>query len=209
MIDQTSKLESLRRRALLLVWIGTGWNVVEMVVALWVGVSTGSVALMAYGLDSVIELIAGGALIWRLGKSWSDDRDESQAERRAEQLVGITFFLLSAYILVQSVVSLMGWVREPEPSAVGVVLALASVGVMTVLFFYKRSIAERIGSRALRAEAMESLVCDIQDLTILVGLGANALLGWWWADPVAALALIPLLVREGMEAVFESDEDDD
>ncbi len=177
--------------------------------ALWVGVSTGSVALMAYGLDSVIELIAGGALIWRLGKSWSDDRDESQAERRAEQLVGITFFLLSAYILVQSVVSLMGWVREPEPSAVGVVLALASVGVMTVLFFYKRSIAERIGSRALRAEAMESLVCDIQDLTILVGLGANALLGWWWADPVAALALIPLLVREGMEAVFESDEDDD
>jgi divalent metal cation (Fe/Co/Zn/Cd) transporter len=180
-----------------------------MVVALWAGVSTGSVALMAYGLDSIIELIAGGALIWRLGKSWSDDHHESQAERRAEQLVGITFFLLSAYILVQSAVSLLGWTREPEASAVGVILALASVGVMTVLFFYKRSIAERIGSRALRAEAMESLVCDIQDLTILVGLGANALLGWWWADPVAALALIPLLVREGMEAVFESEEDDD
>ena len=170
--------------------------------ALWAGASAGSIALLAYGLDAFIELFAGGVLIWRLGQEWKQEEDEA-AERKALRLVGVTFFLLAAYILVQSSATLLGWLAEPRESPVGIALVIASALVMTVLYFGKTGIARKLGSPALRAEAVQSLVCDLQDLTLLVGLGANALWGWWWADPLAALALIPFLVREGREAVFE------
>ena len=192
--------EALRRRALRLVWIGELWNILEAGVALWSGLAAGSIALLAFGLDSLIELFAGGVLIWRLGKEWRGEQGE-KAERKALRLVGATFFLLAGYILLQASATLLGWLAEPRESAVGIVLVVASALIMTVLYFGKTSIARRLGSPALRAEAVESLVCDLQDLTLLVGLGANALWGWWWADPLAALALIPFLLREGWEAV--------
>ncbi len=116
--------------------------------------------------------------------------------------MGITFFLLVAYILGQSVATLVGWFPEPRESLIGIALVIASAFVMTVLFWAKSRIAKKLGSRALRAEALESLMCDLQDLTVLLGLGLNALLGWWWADPVAALVLIPFLLKEGWEAIF-------
>jgi len=197
--------EALRRRALRLVWIGELWNVLEAGVALWSGVAAGSIALLAFGLDSLIELFAGGVLIWRLGKEWRGEQEE-KAERKALRLVGATFFLLAGYILLQASATLLGWLGEPKESPVGIALVIASALVMTVLYFGKTSIARRLGSPALRAEAVESLVCDLQDLTLLVGLGANALWGWWWADPLAALALIPFLLREGWESVFEPGE---
>jgi len=192
--------EALRRRALRLVWIGELWNILEAGVALWSGLAAGSIALLAFGLDSLIELFAGGGLIWRLGKEWRGEQGE-KAERKALRLVGATFFLLAGYILLQASATLLGWLAEPRESTVGIVLVVASALIMTVLYFGKTSIARRLGSPALRAEAVESLVCDLQDLTLLVGLGANALWGWWWADPLAALALIPFLLREGWEAV--------
>jgi len=171
-------------------------------VALWSGVAAGSIALLAYGLDALIELFAGGVLIWRLGQEWKQEEDEA-AERKALRLVGVTFFFLALYILVQSSATLLGWLAEPRESPVGIALVVASALVMTVLYFGKTGIARKLASPALRAEAVQSLVCDLQDLTLLVGLGANALWGWWWADPLAALALIPILLREGREAVFE------
>jgi len=192
--------EALRRRALRLVWIGELWNILEAGVALWSGVAAGSIALLAFGLDSLIELFAGGVLIWRLGKEWRGEQGE-KAERKALRLVGATFFLLAGYILLQASATLLGWLAEPRESPVGIALVVASALVMTVLYFGKTSIAKKLSSPALRAEAVESLVCDLQDLTLLVGLGANALWGWWWADPLAALALIPFLLREGWEAV--------
>ena len=192
--------EALRRRALRLVWIGELWNILEAGVALWSGLAAGSIALLAFGLDSLIELFAGGVLIWRLGKEWRGEQGE-KAERKAMRLVGATFFLLAGYILLQASATLLGWLAEPRESAVGIVLVVASALIMTVLYFGKTSIAKKLSSPALRAEAVESLVCDLQDLTLLVGLGANALWGWWWADPLAALALIPFLLREGWEAV--------
>ena len=192
--------EALRRRALRLVWIGELWNILEAGVALWSGVAAGSIALLAFGLDSLIELFAGGVLIWQLGKEWRGEQGE-KAERKALRLVGATFFLLAGYILLQASATLLGWLAEPRESAVGIVLVVASALIMTVLYFGKTSIAKKLSSPALRAEAVESLVCDLQDLTLLVGLGANALWGWWWADPLAALALIPFLLREGWEAV--------
>ena len=197
---------SLRRKALLLVWIGEGWNVVEAGVALWSGVSASSAALVAFGLDSLIELFAGGVLIWHLSKEWNQG-DAAMEDRRAERLVGITFLLLSVYILIQSSGILLGWFPEPRVSFVGITLAVVSAAVMLVLYFGKMDVAKKLGSRALRAEAVESLFCDLQDLTLLIGLGLNALLGWWWADPVAALVLVPFLLREGWEAFFEQEEE--
>ncbi|NIU38539.1 cation transporter [Candidatus Bathyarchaeota archaeon] len=191
----------LKQKALLLVWIGEAWNVLEAGVALWSAVTAGSVALLAFGLDSLIEIFAGGVLIWRLSRKWKRGKEEA-AERRALKLVGITFFLLVAYILGQSVATLVGWLPEPRESLIGIALVIASAFVMTVLFWAKSRIAKKLGSRALRAEALESLMCDLQDLTVLLGLGLNALLGWWWADPVAALVLIPFLLKEGWEAIF-------
>ena len=196
--------ESLRKHALYLVWAGEIWNLAEAGVALWSGVGAGSVALLAFGLDSLIELFAGGVLTWHLSKEWKGEENEA-AERSAHRLIGITFFALSAFILAQAVAALVGWLPRPEESLVGIVLVMASAVVMTVLFFQKTSVARRLSSPALRAEAVESLVCDIQDLTLLVGLGLNALVGWWWADPVAGLALIPWLLKEGWEGALGSD----
>ena len=198
--------KGLRRRALLLVWIGELWNVGEFGVALWAGITAGSVALIAFSLDSLVELFAGAVLIWHLRREWKQ-QEEGAAERKALKLVGITFFVLSAYILVQAVATLLGWFAEPRESLVGIVLVVASAVLMTILYFGKTNIAKKLESRALRAEATESLVCDLQDLTLLVGLGANALWGWWWADPVAALLLIPWLLKEGKEAWEESGEE--
>lgn len=197
--------QHLRRWALLLVWIGELWNIIEAGVALWSAKGAGSVALLAYGLDSLIELFAGGVLIWHLSQEWREH--EEAADKRAQRLVGVTFFLLSAYIAVQAAGTLLGWFAEPRESLVGIILVVASAIVMTSIFFPKISIAGKLESLALRAEAKESLACDLQDLTLLIGLGANALWGWWWADPVAALALIPWLVKEGWESVFQREEE--
>lgn len=199
---------SLRKWALLLVWVGEVWNVAEATVALWSARNADSVALLAYGLDSLIELFAGGVLIWHLSREWQEREHEEAAEKKAQRLVGITFFLLSVYIVVQSTGTLLGWFAEPRESLPGIMLVIASAVVMTAIFFPKLRLAKKLGSPALRGEAIESLVCDLQDFALLIGLGANALWGWWWADPVVAMALVPFLLKEGWEAVRgESDED--
>ena len=208
MVNESAR-RRLRKWALLLVWIGEIWNIAEAGVALWSARNASSVALLAYGLDSLIELFAGGVLIWHLSRQWQEKEHEEAAERKAQKLVGITFFLLSAYIAAQSTGTLLGWFAEPRESLVGIILVVASAVVMTAIFFPKMSLAKKLGSPALRGEAIESLVCDLQDLTVLLGLGANALWGWWWADPVAALALIPFLLKEGWEGVRGEEEEND
>lgn len=190
-------MESLRRKALVFVWIGEIWNVFEAVIALWSAWVVSSVALLAFGLDSIIELFAGAVLIWRFQKEASD---ESLTERKALRLVGVTFFMLSVFIIFQSITTLLGYFSQPQESFTGVFVAISSAVLMTILFVFKINIASQLGSRALRAEAYESLVCDIQDLIVLAGLGLNIVLGWWWADPLMALALVPLLIKEGIEA---------
>ncbi len=195
----TIERKALQRRALTLVWVGFVWNIVEAGVALWSAFVAGSVALLAFGLDSLIEIFAGALLIWRLGIE--ESRQEEKAETKALKLVGVTFFVLTGYVAFQSLATLAGFLVEPQESLVGVVLVIASAVVMTTLFLEKSKIAKRLGSRALRAEAVESLMCDLQDLTLLFGLGLNALFGWWWADPVAALLLTPFLLKEGLESI--------
>ena len=190
--------DKLRKTALALVLAGLLWNLVEAGVSFWAGIQAGSVAILAFGLDSIVELIAGGVLVWRLNTD-RDEEDAEAAERKAQRLVGLTFFLLAIYVVLHAGASLLGWLPDPEPSIAGVAIVAASAVVMAVLYVGKMRIATRMQSRALRAEAMESLFCDLQDLTILVGLGLNSLLSWWWADPVSALVLVPFFIKEGLE----------
>ena len=204
----TLQSDALRRTALILVSVGLVWNLVEAGIALWAGALVGSVALLAFGLDSVVELFAGGVLVWQFRRE-RDGLEDEAAETRARRLIGLTFFLLAGYVGIHSGASLLGWLPEPQPSLVGVVIAVASAVVMSVLYVFKMRIATRMQSRSLRAEAVESLFCDLQDLVILVGLGFNALFSWWWADPVAALLLIPLFIKEGRENLEDDDDEED
>jgi divalent metal cation (Fe/Co/Zn/Cd) transporter len=198
-----SEKQSLRRKALLLVWIGEIWNVFEAGIALWSAWIASSVALFAFGLDSIIELFAGAVVLWRFYKK---NKVESSIEKRALRLVGATFFLLSGIILFQSIATLLGYFSRPQESFTGLLITVSSAVLMSVLFIFKSKIAEKLNSRVLRAEAYESLVCDLQDLVVLVGLGLNILFGWWWADPIMAMVLIPFLIKEGLESFRDEQE---
>jgi cation diffusion facilitator family transporter len=180
------------------------WNVLEAVIALGAGYLAGSVALVGFGLDSVIETIAAVALFRRLraeATAGSEAEIERQ-ERRALRVVGVTFFLLGAYILYEAGTTL--WLAEPpEKTAVGIALAAVSLVVMPILGWAKLRTGRALGSRALVADAKETFVCSYLSLTLLLGLGLNAVWGWWWADPIAGLAMVPFVMREGWEAMEE------
>lgn len=190
------------RRALTLEYFTVAWNVLEAVVAVGAGWVAGSIALVGFGLDSLIEVTSAMALVWRLRKTGDPD-EELEAERLALRIVGYTFFALAAYVTFQAGRMLLQR-TAPDESLVGIALAAVSLVVMPWLGFAKKKLARRLGSRALAADATETLVCAYLSLTLLVGLGANALFGWWWADPVAALAIVAFLVHEGKEALEES-----
>jgi divalent metal cation (Fe/Co/Zn/Cd) transporter len=178
------------------------YNVVEAVVALWTGVEANSVVLIGFGLDSVIECIAAAALLWRLwlGARGRDGEELESAERLVHRVVGITFIALAVYVTGQAVWTL--WQRaEPQESVIGIVLAAVSLAIMPLVAWGKLRAAREIGSAALRAEAKETLACSLLSLALLLGLVANAIAGWWWADPVAALAMVPWLVKEGREGL--------
>lgn len=189
------------RRGLHLEYLTVSYNTLEAVVALSAGTAADSIALVGFGFDSLIELAAGAALIWRLRAHGAvAEADESRAERRAHRLVGVTFLLLAAYILWQAVGALVR--REaPAESLVGIALAALSLALMPSIGIAKRRVAQRIGSRALAADAMETLVCSYLSFALLLGLILNAAAGWWWADPLAGLAMLPVVLHEGWEGV--------
>jgi divalent metal cation (Fe/Co/Zn/Cd) transporter len=190
------------RIAIALVAGTLAYNLVELGVALAAGTAARSIALVGFGLDSAIECAAGAVVLWRvLLEARTGDRERVEAvERRAARFVGITLLLLALYVTVQAVVVLLR--RDaPEESLLGIGLAGLSLLLMPVLAWGKARAARNLGSVALAAEAKETLACAWLSLALLVGLVANATAGWWWADPVAALVMVPLLIREGMEAV--------
>jgi divalent metal cation (Fe/Co/Zn/Cd) transporter len=183
---------------LIFVWIGFLWNFLEVGIAFWSAGIASSVALFAFGLDSIIEIFAVAVLIWRL--NLREESREEVAESKALKLVGVTFFLLGGFVVFQTLATFTGFLFAPQESPVGIILFVSSAIVMTILYLGKSRLAKQLDSRALRAEAIESLVCDLQDLTVLTGLGLNALFGWWWADPIAALLLVPFFLKEGLES---------
>ena len=182
-----------------LLWLTVAWNAVEGVVAVSAGFIAGSVALVGFGLDSFIEVTAAAILLWRIGLLDDDERVE-QRERLAHRIVGATFIVLACYIMAQTAY-VFATGDEPESSAVGVILSIVSLLVMPVIGLAKRWNARRLGSRALVAESTETLVCSYLSLTLFIGLAANAMLGWWWADPIAALAMVPWIAKEGLEGL--------
>lgn len=178
------------------------WMTVEAAVAIAAGVAAASVALLAFGLDSLIEF-AAALVVLRTFRAEQAGRSNG-GERRALRVIGVTFFLLAAYIVAEAVYTLTT-VSKPESSVAGVAVSAAALVVMPTLSVFKRRTGSALGSQMLLADAAESLFCAYLSATVLVGLILNSALGWWWADPVAALVVVPLVVKEGREA-FEGSE---
>lgn len=181
------------------------WTLVEAGIGVSAGVAAHSIALIAFGLDSVIEMIAGVALFSRLrAERLGASRTEAAArERRALWIVGTTLFMLGFYVVVEAAATLAG-AREPEASTTGIILAAVSLVLMPLLAWGKKRTGEALGSRALVADAKESLACALLAFTLLVGLVLNAVAGWAWADPVAALIMVPWILNEGREAIHDA-----
>jgi divalent metal cation (Fe/Co/Zn/Cd) transporter len=190
---------ALARRGKRLAWLTIGWNSLEAVIALAAGAIAGSVALTGFGVDSLIELTAGGAAIWRLHHD-AEPAARARAELLTRRIVGAAFLGLGLYVTWEAVDALRAR-HMPEASPTGMALAALSLVVMPVLARAKRRVATGLSSRALAAEAMQTDVCAWLSAILLGGLALRALFGWWWADPVAALAMVPLLVREGVDGV--------
>lgn len=197
-VPQASRAR-LIHRGLLLEYVTLGWDLLEAVVAIVAGAFAGSVALVGFGIDSVIEMSSGAILLWRL----ASDRDVEARERieqRALRLVGWSLLALSVYIAVEAVKTLVE--REaPSVSYAGMGIAVAALIVMPLLARAKRRVAAGIDSRALVADSLQTDVCAWLSGILLLGLVLNAWLGWWWADPVAALGMVPFIAREGAEAM--------
>jgi len=184
------------RRGRFLEYLTLGWNLAEAVIAITAGVVAGSAALLGFGLDSVIESTSGAVLLWRLRAGPEGER----REQLALKLVGVSFLLLAAFVAWEAGTSL--WHREaPGDSLVGMVLAAVSLIVMPILARAKRKVAVGLGSAALEADSRQTDLCAVLSAILLGGLALNWLLGWWWADPVAALAMVPLIALEGRRAL--------
>jgi divalent metal cation (Fe/Co/Zn/Cd) transporter len=190
---------ALVRRGLRLNYLTIAYNSLEAITSLVAGILAGSVALVGFGVDSVIEVTASGAAQWRL-RAHMDPARRERVERVARHIIGWSFLALAAYVAYDSATSL--WFRErPERSVLGIVILTLSVVVMPVLARAKRRVAVAMGSGALAADATQTSLCAWLSAIALVGVGLNALLGWWWADPVAALAMVPIIAREGVDGV--------
>lgn len=190
----------LIREALLFEWITIAWMVIEAVVAIGSGIAAHSITLTAFGLDSVIELISALVLIWRLGVELKHGREFSEtAERRASKIGGGLLFALAAYVVLSVAWSIWHG-HGQEFSMPGLAVAVAAIPIMYFLAKRKISLAERIGSRALRADAVESITCGWLSCAVVVGLTAQYLLGAWWIDAVTSLGIVWFVVKEGREA---------
>jgi len=177
-------------------YLTLGWNVVEAGIAIIAGYLAGSIALLGFGVDSVIESLSGAVLLWHLQSSTFDER----RERIALKLVGVSFVLLASYVAFESARSL--YYRElPDQSTVGIVLASVSLIVMPLLAAAKRRVAVKLSSAALQADSRQTDLCAYLSAILLLGLALNAAFGWWWADPVAALIMVPIIAHEGIEAL--------
>jgi len=193
--DRTALVARGRR----LEYFTIAWNGLEAAVALVSGLLAGSIALVGFGLDSVIETISAGILLWRL-RAEDHPLQRERTERTARRLVGICFLALAVYVAVESLRAL--WTKaQPERSIPGILIALAAVVVMPLLGRAKRRVAVQMGSGALHADSRQADFCAYLSAILLAGLLLHMVLGWWWADPVAALVMTPIIAREGVQGL--------
>ena len=191
--------QSLVRRGLLLNYATLGYNSLEGLIAIAAGLAAGSIALLGFGLDSLIEVSASLAAIWRLYR----DRDEpgrAQAEQVTLRIIGALFLALAVYVTADAIRALFAR-SAPGESIVGIVLAALSLAVMPLLARAKRHVAAAMGSGALAAEARQTVFCTYLSAILLAGLLLNATVGWWWADPAAALVMVPIIAKEGVDGL--------
>jgi divalent metal cation (Fe/Co/Zn/Cd) transporter len=190
----------LRRWAWWLTALTIGWNSLEAVVAIASGVIAGSIALVGFGLDSVVEVSSALVIVWRLSHRSTDREADERIERRAVRLIAISFFAIALYVLYDSATKLLGISEEPLSSPLGLAITALSLVVMPTIAWGKRRVAAGLGSVALKADAAETQLCTYLSAVVLLGLAANSLFGWWWMDPIAGLVVAGLAVREGWEA---------
>lgn len=204
----TTSRERLQRRGLLLAALTIAWNVVEAVVAISAGIAAGSIALIGFGFDSTIEVGSAFVVVWQFRGELRGGYDEDR-ERKALRLIAVSFFVLATYVSVEAIRDLFFVDSEASTSAVGILLAALSLAVMPALAIAKRRTATELGSPTLRADGAETMLCAWLSVVLLGGLLLNATVGWWWADPLAAIAIAGLAAKEGLEAWRgESCEDD-
>jgi divalent metal cation (Fe/Co/Zn/Cd) transporter len=190
---------AIARRGRRLEYFTVGWNSLEGLVAIGAGALAGSISLVGFGIDSFIEVTSGAALLWRM----AGDADVRQRERREAvtlRIVGWCFLALATYVCIEAVSDLFTGSRS-QPSTIGVALAAVSLAVMPLLSHAKRKVARSLGSAAMHADATQTDFCAYLSAILLGGLLINLLLGWWWADPLAALLMAPLMAREGLAAL--------
>lgn len=189
-VDSRGRAE---RRGRWLAYLTIGWNSLEGMVAVAAGIVAGSIALVGFGFDSVIEVSSGAIILWRLASG-------EHRERIALRLVGVSFVALAAYVCYDAVKSL--WFRElPETTYVGIAIAALSLVVMPFLAHQKRRVAMELNSNAMKADSRQTDLCAYLSAILLGGLIFNAVFGWWWADPVAALIMVPIIAKEGIDAL--------
>jgi divalent metal cation (Fe/Co/Zn/Cd) transporter len=186
----------LVRRAKLLAWGGNAWHFIEFAIAIGAGIAAGSIALVGFGVDSLIESFAGFIILWRFAARRSHSET---AERRAQQLVAASYVILVVYIVIEATRSLIG-AHEPEASWIGIGLAAFTAPTMPLLAAAKRRVGHKLNSAATVSDAEQNQICAYLSIALLVGLLANALLGWWWADPAAALVIGAVAGREGWKS---------
>jgi divalent metal cation (Fe/Co/Zn/Cd) transporter len=197
----------LRRWGIRLARLTIAWNLIEGGVALAAGIIAGSIALLGFGGDSYVEVFAGSVILWHLTSGGHDDAASQERERRARRLIAVSFLLLAVAITAESTRKLLTG-SHPEESLPGIVLAAVSLVVMPLLAAAKRRVGLALGSRAVVADAAETLLCTWLSLALLLGLALNALWGWWWADPAGGLAIAALAGREGVEHWGEDEEEE-
>jgi len=189
-------LERHRRQrvALGLAWATIAWNAVEAIVAIIAGAVASSIALIGFGLDSTVEVMSASVIVWQMTRDVPEAR-----EAKALRLIAVSFFALAGYVTVQAGLDLLA-TSEPDTSSVGIVLAAVSLVVMPVLAGLKRRNGRRLGSNSVVADSRQTMLCTYLSAVLLVGLVLSATVGWWWADPVAALVIAALAFKEGREA---------
>ena len=192
----TEERQKLVRRAKLLAWLGVGWHGIEAGVAIGAGLAASSIALIGFGADSLIESAAGIILLWRFAASRASSE---AAERHAQKLIAVSFYVIALYVGFEAVRSLLTGER-PDASWVGIGLAATTLVAMPPLAMAKGRIGEKLGSSATKSEGQQNMLCAYLSAALLVGLGANALFGLWWADPVTALVIAGVAVKEGRES---------
>lgn len=197
--DRSRTGSLLYRRGLVLAALTIAWNVVEAVVAIAAGIVAGSIALVGFGFDSIVEVLSAFVVVWQFRGELRGGYDEAR-ERKALRLIAISFFVLAVYVTVEAMRSLFFVDTEAEESTIGIVLAALSLIVMPALAVAKRRTATRLGSPTLRADAAETMLCAWLSAVLLGGLVLNATVGWWWADPLAAIGIAAFAAKEGIEA---------